>query len=79
MAGNAAVGVIALSLALAPELSQVGRYAEVPLESFPRLDQGGVVLTSAQDPQSAHAVRDFLVGDQGVGILKRFGFYLPGS
>lgn len=77
--GNADVGVIALSLALAPQLSDAGRYTEVPLESFPRLDQGGVVLAAAQDIDAARAVRDYLIGAQGVDILKRFGFYLPGS
>ncbi len=77
--GNAQVGVIALSLALAPQYQQAGRYAEVPIDSFPRLDQGGTVLSKAQDPQAAHAVKDFLVGARGVEILKRYGFYLPGS
>lgn len=77
--GSAQVGVIALSLAVAPELAQVGRYAEVPLDTFPRLDQGGVALAKAQDPQAARAVKDFLTGPQGLEILKRYGFYLPGT
>lgn len=71
--------MIALSLAVAPELAQVGRYAEVPLDTFPRLDQGGVALAKAQDPQAARAVKDFLTGPQGLEILKRYGFYLPGT
>lgn len=79
VSGNAPVGVIALSLAVSPNLANVGRHAEVPLESFPRLDQGGVVLAKAQDLDGARAVKDFLVSEQGVQILKRFGFYLPGS
>nr|NLI50403.1 molybdate ABC transporter substrate-binding protein [Propionibacterium sp.] len=77
--GSAQVGIIALSLALAPPLTKAGRYAEVPLDTFPRLDQGGVVLNSAQDPAAAHRVRDFLLGDRGRAILKRYGFFLPGS
>jgi len=77
--GNAQVGVIALSLAVSPELRDAGRWAEVPLEDFPRLDQGGVVLGSAQDPAAARAVRDFLTGEQGRAILRSNGFFLPGE
>ncbi len=77
--GNAQVGVIALSLALAPPMAAQGRFAEVPLDSFPRLEQGGVVLAAAQDPEAARAVRDFLLGDRGRTILKAYGFYLPGT
>lgn len=77
--GNAQVGLIALSLAVAPELTQVGRYSEIPLDTYPRLDQGGVVLTRAQDPQAARAVKDFITGPEGLEVLKRFGFFLPGS
>jgi molybdate transport system substrate-binding protein len=75
--GNADVGVIALSLALSPKMRTAGRYAEVPLESYPRLDQGGVVLSGAQDTAAAQALRDLLVGPEGHAILKRYGFYLP--
>src|SRR5659263_627723 len=75
--GNAQVGVIALSLAVSPELRDAGRWAEVPLEDFPRLDQGGVVLGSAEDPAAARSVRDFLTGEHGRAILRSNG-YSPG-
>lgn len=77
--GNAQIGVIALSLALAPELSDIGRYAEVPLDSFPRLEQGGVVLAKANDIEAARSVREYLIGPKGLDLLKRYGFFLPGS
>ncbi len=77
--GNAQVGVIALSLALAPELSGSGRYVEVPLESFPRLDQGGVVLAGSRSFDQARAVQEYLTGDAGLKTLKRYGFFLPGE
>lgn len=77
--GNAQVGVIALSLAVSPQMRDKGRYAEIPLESYPRIDQGGVVMSAAKDPAAARAVKDFLVSAQGRATLKRYGFFSPGS
>lgn len=75
--GNAQVGVIALSLAMSPQMRDKGRYSEVPLDSFPRIDQGGVVLANAADLPAARTVKDFLTGEQGRSILRRYGFYPP--
>jgi molybdate transport system substrate-binding protein len=74
--GAADVGVFSLSLALAPEL-RGGRYGLVPLSAYPRLEQGGVVLTRARDRASAEALRAFLIGAEGRAVLKRFGFEFP--
>lgn len=75
--GNAQVGVIALSLALSPQLSGAGRWSEVPLTSFPRLRQGGLVLTRATDPRAARQVRDALLSPAGRAVLARYGFSEP--
>lgn len=75
--GNADVGVIALSLAMAPTLADKGRYAIVPIESYPRLEQGAVVLASAEDPEAARAFLDFVLGPEGRAVLDRYGFLLP--
>ena len=77
--GNAQAGIIALSLALTPELQERGSYTEIPLDSYPTIDQGGVVMSDARDPDAARAFRDFLTSDEGEAILKRYGFYLPAS
>ncbi|WP_326553275.1 molybdate ABC transporter substrate-binding protein [Micromonospora sp. NBC_01813] len=79
LTGNADAAVIALSLALAPQLADRGVHAEVPLESFPRLDQGGVILAAAADRAAAQQLRDYLTGEDGTAILERYGFYLPGT
>ena len=75
--GNADVGIVALSLVLSDPLRDVGTWAEVPLESYPRLDQGGVVLGSAEDPAAARAVRDVILGPEGTAVLAEHGFSLP--
>lgn len=77
--GNAQAGIIALSLALIPELQERGSYTEIPLDSYPTIDQGGVVMADARDLDAARAFRDFLTSDEGGAILKRYGFYLPTS
>jgi molybdate transport system substrate-binding protein len=74
--GNAQAGIVAMSLVLSDPLREEGEWVEVPLDSFPRLQQGGVVLGSAQDPQAARAVRDVLLGEQGRAVLARYGFVL---
>src|SRR5262245_17504149 len=77
--GAADAGVIALSLALAPPMRDQGRYWEVPLDAYPRLEQGGVILSWAQDRQAAEQLRSFLLGGEGRAVLKRYGFVLPGE
>jgi molybdate transport system substrate-binding protein len=51
----------------------------VPLDAYPRLEQGGVILSWAQDRQAAEEFRSFLLGNEGRSILKRYGFILPGE
>jgi molybdate transport system substrate-binding protein len=74
--GNADAGVVAMSLVLGAPLREVGRWAEVPLEDFPRLEQGGVVLASARDVEAARAVRDTVLSPAGRAVLDRYGFLL---
>ena len=72
--GAADAGVVALSLALAPAMQGQGRYWEIPLDSYPRMEQGGIIL---KDSAGARELRAFLLSEVGRRILKRYGFYLP--
>ncbi|HSK53703.1 MAG TPA: molybdate ABC transporter substrate-binding protein [Jiangellales bacterium] len=72
--GNADAGVVALSLALAPSAGADGRWAEVPLELFSPLEQGGVVLAGARDLAATRAVRYVLLGEEGRAVLASYGF-----
>jgi molybdate transport system substrate-binding protein len=51
----------------------------VPLDSYPRIEQGGVILSWAKDSEAANALRAFVVGAEGRSILHRYGFFLPGE
>lgn len=73
--GAADVGIIALSLALAPGAG--GRYALIPSELHPPIVQGGAILRWASDPAAARAFVDLLLGPSGRRILARYGFEEP--
>lgn len=75
--GAADVGIIALSLALAPPMKDKGRYISVPTDAYPTLEQGGVILKRSEHPDAARRFCEFLRGSDGVAILGRYGFDLP--
>jgi molybdate transport system substrate-binding protein len=74
--GAADVGLVAMSLALAPAVKGKGRLFEVPPNSYPRLEQGGTILKWAADVDAARALRGFLLSADGQAILKQYGFSL---
>jgi molybdate transport system substrate-binding protein len=75
--GAADVGIIALSLALAPAMKDKGRFASVPADAYPTLEQGGVIMKRCEHPDAARRFCDFLRSDEGAAILGRYGFDLP--
>jgi molybdate transport system substrate-binding protein len=75
--GAADVGILALSLAVAPQMRDAGRFWQVPLDAYPRMEQGGIILKSSKNLATARAFRDFVLGDHGSEVLKEYGFYLP--
>jgi molybdate transport system substrate-binding protein len=75
--GNAQLGFLPLSLVIVPEMKSKGSYIEVPIEAYPALDQGAVVLAKARDPVLAGKFIAFLKRPQTVQILKKYGFVEP--
>lgn len=63
--GAADIGVLALALALSPEMRDKGRFWIVPLDAYPSLEQGGVILSWVRDWEAASAFRSFVLSDQG--------------
>lgn len=76
--GAAEIGIIALSLAMAPAMSDKGAYWSVPVDAYPRLVQGGAIMTATKNMDAAKAFRDFILDDKGKAVLKRYGFSQPG-
>jgi molybdate transport system substrate-binding protein len=78
--GAADAGILALSLALTDTMKAQGRYWAIPLDSYPRMEQGAAILKHAQQVGHAAAARDFLDalrGSQGRAVLQRYGFSVP--
>lgn len=77
--GNAQVGIIALSLALSPELSAQGGYWLVPDHLHSPLEQGFVITLRAAGNPEARAFAQFIESPPAQAILAKYGFALPTS
>jgi molybdate transport system substrate-binding protein len=76
--GACDIGIIALSLALAPTMQTRGTYWEVPAVAHPPLEQGAVILKQSKNQEAARQFLEFIKGPQGQEVMKRYGFTLPG-
>lgn len=76
--GACDTGIIALSLALSPAMQGKGSYWEVPVDSYPPLEQGAVILKQSKNQEVARRFLEFLKSSQGQEIMRRYGFMLPG-
>ena len=74
--GTSQVGIVAMSLASAPTVKSRGKYFEIPMDSYPRMDQGGVILKRARDRDAAERFRSFVLSPACQAIFKVFGFYM---
>lgn len=77
--GNAQVGIIALSLALSPELAKEGSYALISDKLHQPLEQGFIITRRAAGNPLAQAFAQFMVGNEARAIMTRYGFVLPGE
>jgi molybdate transport system substrate-binding protein len=75
--GNADIGIIALSLAMAPAMKDAGKYFLIPQDDYPAIEQAAVILKSSQKKESAHKFLTFLKTPDIVGLMKRYGFTAP--
>ena len=75
--GACDIGIIALSLALAPTMKAKGTYWEVPTEAHPSLEQGAVILKSSMHQESSKQFLNFMKSSEGQEIMRRYGFTLP--
>lgn len=70
--GAADIGVIALSLALSEPMRKSGRYWIVPPDTYPRMEQGAVLLKGASP--AARAFFEWLRSDAARKTFERYGF-----
>ncbi|HVP69238.1 MAG TPA: molybdate ABC transporter substrate-binding protein [Anaeromyxobacteraceae bacterium] len=74
--GAATVAFLPYSLTFAKEFA-AGKVYFVPERLYPKIEQSGIVLASAREPDLARAFLAFIASDKGRAILERYGYGLP--
>jgi molybdate transport system substrate-binding protein len=77
--GNAGVGIIALSLALNPELARRGGYWLIPDELHQPLEQAFMMTRHGADNALAETFAEYVQTAQARALMARYGFALPGA
>ncbi len=77
--GNAQVGIIALSLALNPELSAKGGYYLIPDRLHEPLEQGFIIAKRAESNALAKRFAEYMGSKPARAVMTKYGFVLPGE
>jgi molybdate transport system substrate-binding protein len=75
--GSADVGVVALALALSPNMKDKGRYAEVPAGDYPAIEQACVIMRSSKNKDVAEQFLKFVQSLPIRDLLQKYGFAIP--
>jgi len=74
VSGGADVGIVALSLALSPNMKDKGRYTEVPPSEYPPIEQACVILGSSKSKDTARQFLSFIKAPAIGDVLRSYGF-----
>jgi molybdate transport system substrate-binding protein len=74
--GNAELGFIALSLALAPEMQSKGKYYVFPEEICPPLEQAGVLIKGSEKNSEAPQFLNYIRSNKCNGLWTKYGYGL---
>jgi molybdate transport system substrate-binding protein len=74
VSGAADVGIVALSLALSPNMKGKGRYVEVPPGEYPPIEQACVILRSSKNKEAAREFLSFVKTPAMADVLRSYGF-----
>jgi molybdate transport system substrate-binding protein len=74
--GNAELGFIALSLALAPEMRNKGKYYVFPPEICPPLEQAGVLIKGSKKKKEAMKFFNYIQSDKCNHLWIKYGYGL---
>jgi molybdate transport system substrate-binding protein len=77
ISGNADVGIIPLSLALAPAMKERGKYREIAADLYTPIRQAGVILKHAKNPSAAAKFLAYVRSAEAAAVLSRYGFDPP--
>jgi len=77
--GNAQAGIIALALAVNPELASKGGYWLIPDTLHEPLEQGFIITQRAAANPLAKRFADYMGGKAARAVMVKYGFVLPGE
>ena len=72
--GAADAGIVALALALSPNMKDKGRYSEIPTTDYPAIEQACVILRSSRSKQNAQQFLRFIQTKSIQDLLNQYGF-----
>ncbi len=75
--GSADVGIVALSLALSPNMKEKGRYVEVPANDYPAIEQACVIMRSSKNKEIARQFLRFVQSAPIKQLFQKYGFAIP--
>ncbi|MGA8491727.1 MAG: molybdate ABC transporter substrate-binding protein [Terriglobales bacterium] len=79
VSGAADVGIVALSLALSPNMKDKGRFVEVPTGEYPAIEQACVILASSKQKETARQFLAFVKTPAIGDVLRTYGFDVLGG
>ena len=79
LTGNADIGIIALSLALSPEMMSNGKYFIIDEKSYSKLEQSYVIIKKNEANNAILKFIQFVESEQARKIFDKFGFNLPAN
>lgn len=79
VSGSAEAGIVALSLALSPNMKDKGRYAEIATADYPPIEQACVILKSSKQKDVAKAFLNFVKTPAVSELFRNYGFAVAGS
>ena len=79
VSGAADIGIVALSLALSPNMKDKGRYVEVSSDEYPPIEQACVILVLSKHKDLARQFLSFVRTPAIGAALKTYGFDVPES
>lgn len=77
--GNADIGLLALSLAVAPNLREKGRYELVPTWNYPPIEQAAVIIMTSKKKTVAKQFLVYLKKPAIVSLMHDYGFVVPNN
>ena len=75
--GNAQAGFVALAHAVAPSMRGKGKYWEVPVDAYPPLAQGVVLLSHSPHKKEAAEFLEYIKTKDSAELFRKYGFTLP--